>query len=333
MKILTKTLDELNVGSARSFGGLTVYPLLGADGEPPSYRTLDEALEEGSARVTEIGRAGNVPELSFVNEGDRPVLLLDGEELTGAKQNRVLNLTILAPAGKTIVIPVSCVEAGRWSAVSDCFEAADHVMYVGGRQAKMAQVSGSLAAAGSRRSDQSAIWSGVADLMRCQRVESSTDRMDDVFRAQRREMSEYVAAFPAVEGQVGAVFALGGRLRGVELFDREATLRKLLPKLVRSWALDALEHADRPCEVAPAEAVRSLLEGIAACRMEVHEAVGLGRDVRLNGERLAGGALVHDDRVVHLCVFRMNGSDGGRDGFERFGRNMARASWRGRRRA
>ena len=41
---------------------------------------------------------------------------------------------------------------------------------------------------------------------------------------------------------------------GVELFDCEATLRKLLPKLVRSWALDALMLADRPSEVAPAEA-------------------------------------------------------------------------------
>jgi hypothetical protein len=40
--------------------------------------------------------------------------LLDGEELIGAKQNRALNLTILAPAKQVIVIPVSCVEAGRW---------------------------------------------------------------------------------------------------------------------------------------------------------------------------------------------------------------------------
>jgi hypothetical protein len=66
--------------------------------------------------------------------------------------------------------------------------------------------------------------------------------------------------------------------------------------------------------------------------MEVHEAVGLGQDVRLSGGRLAGGALVHEEKVVHLCVFRMNGSDGGHASFDRSGSPMARASWRGRRR-
>jgi len=332
MKTLTNMLDRLQIGPARTFAGLTVYPLIGPDGLKPSYRTLDEALDEGSARVTEVSQAGNVPELSFVNEGDRPVLLLDGEELTGAKQNRVLNLTILAPAGKSIVIPVSCVEAGRWSSVSDRFAAAEHVMYSRGRGQKMAQVSGSMAMGGGRRSDQGAVWDGVQDLLCRQEVASPSSRMHDVYRARRREVSEYVAAFPAVEGQVGAVFALAGRLRGVELFDCEATLRKLLPKLVRSWALDALLLADRPCEVAPAEAVRSLLEEIGNCRMSVHDAVGLGQDVRFSGARLAGGALIHEDRVVHLCAFRMDGGDGGRGAFDRMGRDMARASWRGQRR-
>ena len=57
MKILTKTLTELNVGQGRTFAGLTVYPLLGAAGQAPSYRTLDEALAEGSARVTRLAPA------------------------------------------------------------------------------------------------------------------------------------------------------------------------------------------------------------------------------------------------------------------------------------
>ena len=69
------------------------------------------------------------------------MLLLDGEELVGAKQNRVLNLTILAPARQAITIPVSCVEAGRWHAESDAFRPAGHVMYSRARAAKASQVS------------------------------------------------------------------------------------------------------------------------------------------------------------------------------------------------
>ena len=43
---------------------------------------------------------------------------------------------------------------------------------------------------------------------------------------------------------------------------------------------------------------------VAAAKPAEHEALGLGKDLRLSGGRLNGGALVHDDRLVHLCVFR-----------------------------
>jgi len=36
-----------------------------------------------------------VPELLVINQGERAVLLVDGEELVGAKQNRVLNTSVL----------------------------------------------------------------------------------------------------------------------------------------------------------------------------------------------------------------------------------------------
>lgn len=77
---------------------------------------LDAALTQGSGRVTEVSAGGHIPELRFVNYGDWPVLLLDGEKLIGAKQNRILNLTLLAPAHKTILILVSYVEVGHWHA-------------------------------------------------------------------------------------------------------------------------------------------------------------------------------------------------------------------------
>ena len=115
MQIVTRTLKELEIGPATTYAGLTLFPLIAKPTElgERAYRTLDEAIASGSARVAEVSTGGSVPELRFENEGDMPVLLLDGEELIGAKQNRILNLTILAGAKTSITIPVSCVEAGR----------------------------------------------------------------------------------------------------------------------------------------------------------------------------------------------------------------------------
>jgi hypothetical protein len=332
MQILTQTLDDLRIGPAKTFAGLTVFPLIGADHEGSAYTLLDVALDEGSARVTEVSASGAVPELRFENTGKRPVLILDGEELVGAKQNRVLNLTILAPAKEVIIIPVSCVEAGRWAEMSKSFSLSKQVMYSRGRARKAAQVSGNLARKMRARSDQAAIWGDIDQLAERYSVASETSRMSDVFDSKRADIDGYVKAFAAVDEQVGAVFALGGRVRGVELLSGHDALRGLFSKLVRSWALDAIAAAEEATEVPPAEAVREFLKDVGSAKTTTHDAVGLGTDVRLSSDRLAGGALVHEDCVVHLCAFRLDGDDGARDSRVSL-RRFIRASDRARRRS
>jgi hypothetical protein len=93
-------------------GALAVIPLLAPSLDDPDWLTLGEA--GARARVTEVSEAGSVPFLQVANGADRPRLLLDGEELVGAKQNRILNTTVLVAAHTEVTIPVSCVEQGRW---------------------------------------------------------------------------------------------------------------------------------------------------------------------------------------------------------------------------
>ena len=101
-------------GSPTSIDALSVYPLLRAPGGAPFYDTLSDAVRAGTLHITEVSAAGSVPELRVVNDGKRPVLIIDGEELIGAKQNRIVNLTVLVPESTTIPLPVTCVESGRW---------------------------------------------------------------------------------------------------------------------------------------------------------------------------------------------------------------------------
>lgn len=103
------------------------------------------------------------------------MLLVDGEELVGAKQNRVLNLTILGGAGKSLPIPVSCVEQGRWSYRSREFAGARRNLFAAARAKKMSSASQSLARAGSRRGDQAEVWSDIE--MKFSAMEASSPSM------------------------------------------------------------------------------------------------------------------------------------------------------------
>jgi hypothetical protein len=87
----------------------------------PFYLTLDEALAQGTVQATEVSKRGRVPELLFSNGEDRPVLLIDREELVSTKQDWVQNPTTQAGPHSELVISVSSVEQGRWHEVSAVF--------------------------------------------------------------------------------------------------------------------------------------------------------------------------------------------------------------------
>ncbi len=310
MTVIAECLSRIELGEPTRFENLVLYPLFGDGPAVPDYRLLDAVLADQTARVTELSEGGSVPELSFVNAGDRPVLLLDGEELLGAQQNRILNLTVLAPASRTIVIPVSCVEAGRWHAVSSEFRSARRAHFATGRASKSAQVSESLRRRGSRASQQSAVWDEIRSKSARMKVTSRTGAAAALYDSQRERLDAFRAAFSAQPHQRGALFALNGRLFGLDLFDSPATLAALLGKLVESYALDAIDLADQP-SAETLEAPGPWIEAIAQAKTATFPAIGEGEDWRLQGADIAGGALVRDGSLIHLCVFRTATDDPG----------------------
>jgi hypothetical protein len=298
-----------------------MFPLRSdADGNL-DYLTLDEALRGGFVHIGEMSRAGSVPELRLKNAADLPVLIVDGEELVGSKQNRTANLTVLAPARTTIVLPVSCVEAGRWSHASDHFVASDRAHFARGRASRVASVSRSMSSEGSRRSDQARVWHDVAEVACRMGAPSPTQAMAAVFERHRTRIQDYVTALTAIDGQTGALFAIRADVVGLDLFDRSTTLAALLPKLIRSYAVDALEAADEAKSGPEGGSAEAFLQSAASAKVETYPAVGLGTDIRLSAPGLAGGGLVVEDGLIHLAAFAIfDNRDGSRVG----SRGMAR---------
>jgi hypothetical protein len=328
MDIIKKTLDTVEVHSPATFRNLTAYPLIRkAKEDVPGYLTLDEGLSASTVTITEVSAGGSVPELLLQNTGDKPLLVIDGEEMVGAKQNRVINLTVMAGADSKIVIPVSCVEAGRWHHTSEAFAASPNAMHASGRRGKMVGVTHHLRAFESRASDQGGVWNDISGKLGRMQAHSESSEMGAIFEKYGATIDDFVRAFSPVEDQAGAIFAIGGRIAGLELFDHPATLARLYPKLVRSYALDALDSRYAGSEQGePGEEEKSRLRdaamlfvaSVGLAKTSSHTALGLGDDIRISNNVVTGAALIVDGQVIHLSAFhneeQASVNDGGRQG-------------------
>lgn len=311
MQIIKETISSVGIGAPKTFRNLSVFPILRVAAGRPDYLILDEALAQHCAHITEVSEEGRVPQLTFVNESDKRIFLLDGEELIGAKQDRILNLSILIAAGKTVVIPVSCVERGRWSQRSRQFSSSARMYYAQGRAMKMHQVTSSMKLSGLRSSDQGAVWRDIDRKFSRMGTSSSSSAMGAVYEEYSTRLEDFAGALSATEGQVGAMFAIDGQIIGFDLFDSPETLQKLLPKLVRGYALDALDSPGsqppataRHVTVSQTEAVE-FLTAVNSSEANSFPGVGEGQDVRLTSPNLSGAALISDNRVIHLTAFRL----------------------------
>jgi hypothetical protein len=304
MNPISRFLSSLEFGTPVHVKNLSMFPVLLAAEQSAGYLTLDEALAQGWAKVTEVSEHGSVPTLRVTNVGAKPVLIIDGEELVGAKQNRIVNLTILVAAKSALDIPVSCVEAGRWGGRSRHFAAAPRAHYAAARAQKLAYVTRSMQVEGSRRADQGAIWQDIAEKAERLGAVSETSAMDSMFEAAGNSLEEFEEALQPVERQAGAMFAVNGVIVGLDMFDAPATWRKLMPKLVHSYGLDALDRmAVRRREALPDPA--KFIHAVARAKATEFPAIGLGQDLRLEGRGLAGGALSVGESIVHLVAFAM----------------------------
>ena len=192
------TLDTFQLGEPVEHRGIVVTPLFPRRDPVAAYITLDEALPRG-LRITETSDAGSVPELVVENPPDSAVLLYDGEELVGAKQNRILNVSVLVGAGAKLPIPVSCVEQGRWSRQSDAFGSATHISHSHLRRRKAETLAAQPLARGVAQGE---VWDEVREKQSRMGVRSPDRREPRHVRGARRPAAGARAGVPARAGPV-----------------------------------------------------------------------------------------------------------------------------------
>lgn len=302
MDAIKQCLNNLIIGKPQVVHDLVMIPLCTRTLDARTYKLLEEAISDQTADVSEISEGGSVPTLLFDNKASEPVLLIDGDTLIGAKQNRTLNISLLVPPRTRTQIPVSCVEAGRWDRQTSHFSASSSHMYASGRARMMHDVHRSMDEGLGPRADQHGVWGDIDRKMGRMGVQSPTRAMTDMYEQRGHSLDEMVQQITTTTDQIGAVFAIRDRICGLELFDHPETMALKLPKLVQSYGLDAIDNTARPAECA-IQTSEEFLFLIANAQRSEDETVGLGKHTRLQSSGVIGTALVTDGHLVRLSAF------------------------------
>jgi len=308
-QIISNFLSKLEFGEAKIFNNMGVIPLFTSIDQSPQYQTLKEALEKRLLTITEVSQSGSVPELKVVNKAQIPVLLLDGEELAGAKQNRVLNTTILLRENSETIIPVSCTEQGRWAYATSAFAESGNIMSHNLRVRKSSSVLQTLKGSMSYRGNQAEVWDGIAFCRRAANVDSRTGAMRDVFESKEDDLKGYLDTFQYVPHQKGIFVMVNGEVAGFDILSLSSVYEIIHPKLVKSYAMDALLQKKKNGDGASIDKAKSFIKEATECEERRYQSVGYGWDHRFEGKMVVGSSLVYDGKVIHMAFFKIDESE------------------------
>jgi len=274
------------------------------------YVLLDEAMGEGTVTIKEKGD-GTVPELVAINVSDSEILVLDGDCLLGAKQDRMVNRSLILPGKSETSIPVSCVERGRWRTRSDKFsfaaKRAPQKTRKPARDVEAGAVSEGEAAAAARLSmAQGKVWDEVRLYSDAAGVHAPTEALHDVHEGREGAddgVERFLGQVTALEDQVGMMIFHGSTVLGMDVVGGRSLYTKLHERLLGGYALDVLRVRTELDGAVPDEADGlRFLDGAARATRTLAPTPGLGEYAVLTGE-VVGAELTSQGRLVHRNAF------------------------------
>ena len=296
---MTRYLGRLEIGQARHYRGLAVYPvsLRGDERMAGHWLTLDLAIQRGVLEIAEKSGGGSVPVVIVENKSrDEFIFMMCGEVLAGGKQTRTLRQDVILSPGQRLDISVFCVEQHRWSGQGK-FESSGIVV------PQSIQKSLRLGA------DQKKVWAEVA---RNNAALKSTNKTQSLQKALasvkvRAKLSEVrrVIAPGMPKNAIGFIFVHYGRAVGAEFFGHEQFAQQYLPKLLDSYAVDfVLQGKPRHGKYAPIriDTARAFLNRIRRAGSSRSSTPGAGAGIQTRSSDLVGSGVSQAGTLVHFGV-------------------------------
>lgn len=310
---------DLDVGTPVLRQELTLFPLFSRSPAAPAYLTGPQAERLGVLRVAEDPQGPRVGALTVHNAGVLPLLLVQGETLLGAKQNRQIGLSVLVPAGAPVTVGVHCVEAGRWGPPRAARRSSRHAP-LGLRQVT---VRGAARAEAPARI-QDSVWGSIAAYEQVLTCFSPSSALEDLHASQAAETNALVHGLTPAPAQCGVAVAVGGTVSALDLFDKPETLASYWDSLLAGYALDALTTRAASAAAGAGRAVSTKATLRATLLDDVHRFLhrlldapatevanpGLGTRSVVSGDGVVASVLEWGGAVVHCSAFAT--ADGGR---------------------
>ncbi len=285
-------LPEIELLTPQTHKNITAIPLK-TEKKYLDILTLKKGMELGLAEVTECEQS-TVNTLIVKNKAITPLILLDGEEVVGGDQNRIINSTILVAPESEAKISVSCSERGRWR-YKNKFESSIHIANYNTRRNK-------LSAMRCEAPVQNEVWSSIDCLERDNSFRSQTSAMSDSYENKKIDLEEILKSFKIVDEQNGILIMENGEIKGFELLLNPEIYIDFHEKILKSYLIDVkVENKESTINT---DEAREVIKNAVNSNFEDKQSNGLEEVFEFENEEGLGKVYIYKDEVLHFSYFK-----------------------------
>lgn len=282
-------LKHLSLAERQNYENMTVVPILSDTNTPFDVLDLKEGLKMGLVKIEECDNS-NIEQVKLKNNSISPLILLDGEEIAGSLQNRIISQTMIIAPKSEIKIPVNCSEKGRNTYKSE-FHYSNYIANSNTRRKKVYN---------KNKLRQNVVWSSIDDLEKDKNTCSKTNALRDSYEKNKYDIDSYLKHFKMENNQIGVICIVENKV-GLEIFNNHSLYEKYNEILLRSYIIDSSNK--EKINISNKE-LENILDSINDNSFIKKEAAGLGKYYKISNSYGNGHILIYENNMVHASFFK-----------------------------
>lgn len=300
---------DIQILNFQRTGALSVVQFKTSESNSLYYISSSYAIKNRLIEVKEISDQGSVNNLFVINHSDKFVFFMDGDILIGAKQNRVLNTSVLLLPNSKTTVPVSCVEAGRWRFTSSRFYNSEYTAPSVLRYSKASRVKKNLENSKRFSANQDEVWNRVSEYERMHKYKSKTSNISDIYENKKHDFNYFLKSFVFQKESNGIAIFIRSKLLNIDVFNRNDIYEEYFSKILRGTALEVYYLSDSNTHLNKIEAeykTNEFFDKYDDIPFDTYEAVGIGQEKRFETSEVTGFELSYDRKMIHMTALNMN---------------------------